>query len=167
LRPYSNDGGMPRTVAAIMTALHHLRRRVSNCKTWLLSWLISGLKSIDAGSVFLVVNAKIRWASLCYQRGDFPTRRYVLRKTSGSLVPDRSDSRNHAFLAPTVVKFNQSGEWFSKSRDNHVLVGCLEADQRDPVSLGRHQMNRDLAALRPRFDVSAERDDLEGPPAAC
>jgi hypothetical protein len=49
---------------------------------------------------------------------------------------------------PTVANPPIRVQWFPKRLDHHVFVVALEADQRDPHFLGRHQMIDDLAALR-------------------
>ena len=119
--------------------------------------LIEWLKSIDAG-----VNENPVGVDM-HQREIFQPDDMVFRNNLGSIVAGSLVTVGNQRLAPTVVNPPIRVQWFPKRLDHHVFVVALEADQRDPHFLGRHQMIDDLAALRATVDVIAERDDLEGP----
>src|SRR5260370_24234043 len=122
--------------------------------------LIEWLKSIDAG-----VNENPVGVNM-HQREIFQPDDMVFRNNLGSIVAGSLVTVGNQRLAPTVVNPPIRVQWFPKRLDHHVFVVALEADQRDPHFLGRHQMIDDLATLRATVAEIAERDDLEGPLAA-
>src|ERR1700704_4403815 len=102
-----------------------------------------------------------------HQREIFEPDDMVFRNNLGSIVAGSLVTVGNQRLAPTVVNPPIRVQWLPKRLDHHVFVVALEADQRDPHFLGRHQMIDDLAALRATVDVSPSVMILKDHSAAC